>query len=55
MGVVARKDQSLQADERAAPSTNETIPYTEKRRTGKTNIRIDLVTSALYFGRHPSF
>jgi hypothetical protein len=48
MGVVARKDQSLQADERTAAFTNEPIPYTKKRRTGKINIRIDLITTDYY-------
>lgn len=43
MGVVAGKDQSLQADERTAAFTNETIPYTKKRRTCEINIRIDLI------------
>jgi hypothetical protein len=52
MGVVASKDQSLQADERTATFTNETIPYTKKRRTGKINIRIDLITAGSYFVRH---
>jgi hypothetical protein len=52
MGVVASKDQSLQADERTAAFTNETIPYTKKRRTGKINIRIDLITAGSYFVRH---
>ena len=52
MGVVASKDQSLQADERTAAFTNETIPYTKKRRTGKINIRIDLITAGSYFERH---
>lgn len=45
MGVFASKDQSLQADERTAASTKETILYTKKRRTGKINIRIDLITT----------
>jgi hypothetical protein len=52
MGVVARKDQPLQADERTAAFTNETIPYTKKRRTGKINSRIDLITTGSYFVRH---
>ena len=30
MEVVAGKDRSLQADERTAAFTNETIPYTKK-------------------------
>jgi hypothetical protein len=52
MGVVAGKDQSLQADERTVAFTNETIPYSKKRRTGKINIRIDLITTGSYFVRH---
>ncbi len=52
MGVVASKDQSLQADERTAAFTNETIPYTNKRRTGKINIRIDLITTGSVLGLH---
>jgi hypothetical protein len=31
MEVVAVKDQSLQADERTAAFTNETIPYKKKK------------------------
>ena len=53
MGVVASKDQSLQADERMVAFANETIPYTKKRRTGKINNRIDLITTGSYFVRHP--
>ena len=49
MEVVAGKDQSLQADERTAAFTNETIPYTKKRRTCEINIRIDLITTGAYF------
>ena len=52
MGVVASKDQSLQADERTAAFTNETIPHTKKRRTGKINIRINLITAGSYFVRY---
>ncbi len=52
MGVVASEDQSLQADERTAASTNEPIPYTKKRRTSKINIRIDLITTGLALGLH---
>ncbi|HYA83154.1 MAG TPA: hypothetical protein VEH06_06865 [Candidatus Bathyarchaeia archaeon] len=48
MGVVVGKDQSLQADERTAAFTNETIPYTKKRRTCEINIRIDLITTDSY-------
>ena len=36
-----------------APLANETIPYTKKMRTGKINIRIDLIISGSYFERHP--
>src|SRR5215469_10040542 len=49
MEVVAGKDQSLQADERTAAFTNETIPYTKKRRTCEINIRIHLITTGSYF------
>ena len=35
MGVVVGKDQSLQADERTAAFTNETIPYTKKEELAK--------------------
>jgi hypothetical protein len=52
IGVVAGKDQSLRADERTAASTNETIPYTKKRSTGKINIRIDLITTGSVLGLH---
>jgi hypothetical protein len=45
MGVGAGKDQSLQADERTAAFTSETVTYTKKRRTCKINIRIDLITT----------
>ncbi len=53
MGAVASKDRSLQADERTAASTNETIPYTKKRRTGKIDIRIDLITTGSVLDLHP--
>ena len=43
------KDQSLQTDERTTAFTNETIPYTKKRRTCEINIRIDLITTGSYF------
>ena len=49
MEVVVGKDQSLQADERTAAFTNETISYTKKRRTCEINIRIDLITTGSYF------
>ena len=52
MEFVAGKDQSLQADERTAAFTNETIPYTKKRRTCEINIRIDLITTGSYFVVH---
>jgi hypothetical protein len=49
MGVVAGKNQSLQADERTAAFTNETIRYTKKRGTCEIDIRIDLITTGSYF------
>jgi len=47
MEVVAGKDQSLQADERTAAFTNETIPYTKNQKRKESISRLASSNSAV--------